>query len=87
MYPLHEFDLIDLEMSEDGQDEWQTLKGKINIDDIFYDHLEIKEEDEDYEHFDLEFDEYVQDVLGFEKAHTNSFFESTPVEISKDNPF
>ena len=87
IYPLHEFDIIDLETSEDGQDEWQTLDGKIDIEDEFYNHLDLIEEDENYEHSDLEFDEYVQDILGFEETHSNSFFESTPIDIDEDIPF
>ena len=82
-HPLHEFDIIELEKSEEGQDEWQTLNGEIYIEDMFYDHLDMKEEDEDYEHRDLDFDEYVQDVLGFKEVDFNSFFESTPIDINE----
>jgi hypothetical protein len=78
--PYEEFLDAEFESSWDGvYEDWETVEGPIDVDDLIEQHEENMEEDEDYEHFD--FEQFLEEGMEYELLDTESFFEGTPLKI------
>ena len=80
--PYEDFEEAEFVSSSDGVfEEWETIEGELDVDELMEQHEENVEEDEDYDYFD--FEEYIEQEIECHLTDTECYFEGTPLKIEE----